>query len=222
MRYLAYDLGAQRIRVNAISADGQDRGRAGIPGFADMYGAACWSGRLKDEFGATQMPTPPSSWPRTHPPRLRRRRSSSITATTPWGCIGSGHLLHGQIDFLAGAGVLLPFPGIEEGMSGGCAANATQGPGGMSAYQGLVVAEKSWLTQARPLRCRHCPGRRRRCAPCRLVWPAGRPCPGSDYETSRSTWRGAPATTGKRARRPEAGTPGRVHRVRPKCYGHTS
>lgn len=53
VRYLAYDLGAQRVRVNAISAGPIKTAAArGIPGFADMYGAMLERAPLKEEFGA--------------------------------------------------------------------------------------------------------------------------------------------------------------------------
>ena len=56
VRYLAYDLGEQRIRVNAISAGPIKTAAArGIPGFADMYGALLERAPLKDEFGARQV-----------------------------------------------------------------------------------------------------------------------------------------------------------------------
>ena len=56
VRYLAYDLGAQRVRVNAISAGPVKTAAArGIPGFADMYGAMLERAPLKDDFGAAQV-----------------------------------------------------------------------------------------------------------------------------------------------------------------------
>jgi enoyl-[acyl-carrier protein] reductase I len=56
VRYLAYDLGPQRVRVNAISAGPVKTAAArGIPGFADMYGAMLERAPLKDDFGATQV-----------------------------------------------------------------------------------------------------------------------------------------------------------------------
>ncbi len=56
VRYLAYDLGEQRIRVNAISAGPIKTAAArGIPGFADMYGALIERAPLKDDFGAQQV-----------------------------------------------------------------------------------------------------------------------------------------------------------------------
>ena len=56
VRYLAYDLGAQRVRVNAISAGPVKTAAArGIPGFADMYGAMLERAPLKDDFGAPQV-----------------------------------------------------------------------------------------------------------------------------------------------------------------------
>jgi enoyl-[acyl-carrier protein] reductase I len=56
VRYLAYDLGEQRIRVNAISAGPVKTAAArGIPGFADMYGALTDRAPLKTEFGAPQV-----------------------------------------------------------------------------------------------------------------------------------------------------------------------
>jgi enoyl-[acyl-carrier protein] reductase I len=56
VRYLAYDLGPQRVRVNAISAGPVKTAAArGIPGFADMYGAMLERAPLKDEFGAAQV-----------------------------------------------------------------------------------------------------------------------------------------------------------------------
>ena len=58
VRYLAYDLGPQRIRVNAISAGPVKTAAArGIPGFADMYGAMLERAPLKSDFGATQVAT---------------------------------------------------------------------------------------------------------------------------------------------------------------------
>ncbi|HET7056364.1 MAG TPA: enoyl-ACP reductase [Thermomicrobiales bacterium] len=56
VRYLAWDLGEQGIRVNAISAGPIKSAAArGIPGFADMYGAMLERAPLKDEFGAAQV-----------------------------------------------------------------------------------------------------------------------------------------------------------------------
>ncbi len=56
VRYLAYDLGEQRIRVNAISAGPIKTAAArGIPGFADMYGALLERAPLKTDFGAAQV-----------------------------------------------------------------------------------------------------------------------------------------------------------------------
>jgi enoyl-[acyl-carrier protein] reductase I len=56
VRYLAYDLGEQRIRVNAISAGPIKTAAArGIPGFADMYSALIERAPLKDDFGASQV-----------------------------------------------------------------------------------------------------------------------------------------------------------------------
>jgi enoyl-[acyl-carrier protein] reductase I len=56
VRYLAYDLGPQRVRVNAISAGPVKTAAArGIPGFADMYGAMLERAPLKDDFGAAQV-----------------------------------------------------------------------------------------------------------------------------------------------------------------------
>jgi enoyl-[acyl-carrier protein] reductase I len=56
VRYLAYDLGPQRVRVNAISAGPVKTAAArGIPGFADMYGAMLERAPLKSDFGAAQV-----------------------------------------------------------------------------------------------------------------------------------------------------------------------
>ena len=56
VRYLAYDLGGQRIRVNAISAGPVKTAAArGIPGFADIYKAMLERAPLQDEFGAAQV-----------------------------------------------------------------------------------------------------------------------------------------------------------------------
>jgi enoyl-[acyl-carrier protein] reductase I len=56
VRYLAYDLGEQKIRVNAISAGPIKTAAArGIPGFADMYGALKERAPLKTEFGQEQV-----------------------------------------------------------------------------------------------------------------------------------------------------------------------
>lgn len=56
VRYLAYDLGPQRVRVNAISAGPIKTAAArGIPGFADMYGALTERAPLKTDFGAAQV-----------------------------------------------------------------------------------------------------------------------------------------------------------------------
>lgn len=56
VRYLAYDLGPQRVRVNAISAGPIKTAAArGIPGFADMYGTLKERAPLKDDFDATQV-----------------------------------------------------------------------------------------------------------------------------------------------------------------------
>ncbi len=56
VRYLAYDLGQQRIRVNAISAGPVKTAAArGIPGFSDIYKAMLERATLPDEFGAPQV-----------------------------------------------------------------------------------------------------------------------------------------------------------------------
>jgi enoyl-[acyl-carrier protein] reductase I len=56
VRYLAFDLGPQRIRVNAISAGPVKTAAArGIPGFADMYGSLKERAPLKDEFDASRV-----------------------------------------------------------------------------------------------------------------------------------------------------------------------
>ena len=76
VRYLAYDLGAQRVRVNAISAGPIKTAAArGIPGFADIYKAmlerAPLQRRLRRGAGGRASR---SSWPPT--------RASAITAET--------------------------------------------------------------------------------------------------------------------------------------------
>jgi len=56
VRYLAYDLGSQRVRVNAISAGPVKTAAArGIPGFADIYKAMLERAPLQDHFGALQV-----------------------------------------------------------------------------------------------------------------------------------------------------------------------
>ena len=56
VRYLAADLGPQRIRVNAISAGPIKTAAArGIPGFADMYGQLTERTPLKDPFDAKKV-----------------------------------------------------------------------------------------------------------------------------------------------------------------------
>jgi enoyl-[acyl-carrier protein] reductase I len=56
VRYLAYDLGEQRVRVNAISAGPVKTAAArGIPGFADIYKAMLERAPLRDDFGAQQV-----------------------------------------------------------------------------------------------------------------------------------------------------------------------
>ena len=56
VRYLAYDLGPQRVRVNAISAGPVKTAAArGIPGFADIYKAMLERAPLQDDFGAPQV-----------------------------------------------------------------------------------------------------------------------------------------------------------------------
>jgi enoyl-[acyl-carrier protein] reductase I len=56
VRYLAYDLGAQRVRVNAISAGPVKTAAArGIPGFADIYKAMLERAPLQSDFGAAQV-----------------------------------------------------------------------------------------------------------------------------------------------------------------------
>jgi enoyl-[acyl-carrier protein] reductase I len=53
VRYLAFDLGESRIRVNAISAGPVKTAAArGIPGFSDMQKQLIERAPLKDEFGA--------------------------------------------------------------------------------------------------------------------------------------------------------------------------
>ncbi|MFL5759187.1 MAG: enoyl-ACP reductase [Thermomicrobiales bacterium] len=53
VRYLAYDLGEQRIRVNAISAGPIKTAAArGIPGFSEMQNLLVERAPLKTEFGA--------------------------------------------------------------------------------------------------------------------------------------------------------------------------
>jgi enoyl-[acyl-carrier protein] reductase I len=56
VRYLAYDLGPQQVRVNAISAGPIKTAAArGIPGFADMYGALKERAPLKSEFDSSHV-----------------------------------------------------------------------------------------------------------------------------------------------------------------------
>ncbi|HRA49057.1 MAG TPA: enoyl-ACP reductase [Thermomicrobiales bacterium] len=56
VRYLAYDLGEQRIRVNALSAGPVKTAAArGIPGFMDMYKELLEHTPLKTDFGAEQV-----------------------------------------------------------------------------------------------------------------------------------------------------------------------
>ena len=56
VRYLAWDLGEKRIRVNAISAGPVKTAAArGIPGFMDMYKDLNEKTPLKSEFGAAQV-----------------------------------------------------------------------------------------------------------------------------------------------------------------------
>jgi enoyl-[acyl-carrier protein] reductase I len=56
VRYLAGDLGAEQIRVNAISAGPVKTAAArGIPGFMDMYKYAFERAPLKAEFDATKV-----------------------------------------------------------------------------------------------------------------------------------------------------------------------
>jgi enoyl-[acyl-carrier protein] reductase I len=56
VRYLAWDLGEKRIRVNAISAGPVKTAAArGIPGFMDMYKDLTEKTPLKSEFGAAQV-----------------------------------------------------------------------------------------------------------------------------------------------------------------------
>jgi enoyl-[acyl-carrier protein] reductase I len=75
VRYLAYDLGPQRVRVNAISAGPVKTAAArGIPGFADMYGALTERAPLKTDFGAPQVASVAVF--------LASDASSSITAET--------------------------------------------------------------------------------------------------------------------------------------------
>ena len=86
-RYLAYDLGPKKIRVNCISAGPVNTVAArGIAGFSDMlkhYEAHAPLKRnvLPDELGA-----PGPSWPAMAPPPSRGRPSTSIAATKSWGC----------------------------------------------------------------------------------------------------------------------------------------
>jgi enoyl-[acyl-carrier protein] reductase I len=56
VRYLAYDLGEQGIRVNALSAGPIKTAAArGIPGFTDMYKYLTERSPLKSDFGAEQV-----------------------------------------------------------------------------------------------------------------------------------------------------------------------
>ena len=56
VRYLAYDLGEQGIRVNALSAGPIKTAAArGIPGFTDMYRHLTERSPLKSDFGAEQV-----------------------------------------------------------------------------------------------------------------------------------------------------------------------
>jgi enoyl-[acyl-carrier protein] reductase I len=56
VRYLAWDLGEQNIRVNAISAGPVKTAAArGIPGFTDMYKSLTEKTPLKTEFGAEKV-----------------------------------------------------------------------------------------------------------------------------------------------------------------------
>ncbi len=56
VRYLAADLGAQRIRVNALSAGPIKTAAArGIPGFSEMHGVLTERAPLKDPFDAAKV-----------------------------------------------------------------------------------------------------------------------------------------------------------------------
>jgi len=56
VRYLAADLGEQRVRVNAISAGPVKTAAArGIPGFGDMHGTLLERAPIKEPFGAKQV-----------------------------------------------------------------------------------------------------------------------------------------------------------------------
>lgn len=56
VRYLAFDLGEQNIRVNALSAGPVKTAAArGIPGFTDMYKQLTEKSPLKTDFGAAQV-----------------------------------------------------------------------------------------------------------------------------------------------------------------------
>lgn len=56
VRYLAYELGEQKIRVNAISAGPIKTAAArGIPGFTDMYKDLTERSPLKEDFGADKV-----------------------------------------------------------------------------------------------------------------------------------------------------------------------
>src|SRR5215208_7120047 len=65
VRYLAYDLGSQRVRVNAISAGPVKTAAArGIPGFADIYKAMLERAPWRDDFGALQVSRVRLPWAR--------------------------------------------------------------------------------------------------------------------------------------------------------------
>ena len=104
VRYLAWDLGEQGIRVNAISAGPIKTAAArGIPGFMDMYKHLNEKTPAQVRFhgrkgrGTLDLPGQRSSG-RDH----RRGRSSSTTATTRWACEIRGQWsgIRGQYEYL--------------------------------------------------------------------------------------------------------------------------
>ena len=99
VRYLAWDLGRQNIRVNAISAGPmRTLSAAGIADFDDMRAARRREGPLGPQRrSAGTGRRRPLSARRPFRAASPARRSTSIAATTSWGCSGYREAADGRI-----------------------------------------------------------------------------------------------------------------------------
>ena len=90
-RYLAYDLGAKKIRVNCICAGPVNTLAArGISGFSAMLKHYQEHAPLKRSCEPAEIGRPEFSSPATARPRSPARCSTSTAAIRSWGCSGAG------------------------------------------------------------------------------------------------------------------------------------